>query len=136
MGAKGCRAAIMMHDPDPGETFNFLDQLASNFFKRLPSPQRFSEHIQGTVMDGIEGATAVFRIDIGGENKDRRRADGHDLLYRFQAIHDRHVNVHDDQIGTQPGGFFHCLQTVAHFTDDLNGGIASEQIAQHGAHQL
>jgi hypothetical protein len=44
---------------------------------------------------------------------------GHDITHGFDAIHNRHLDIHGYHVGLELQGFFHCIPTVNSGTNNL-----------------
>ena len=69
-----------------------------------------------------------IRCAIGGktaENKNGDRSFGHDGPRGFDAIHQRHPQIHDHHIGGQFARHFHRLESRSRLAHHLNGGIVA-----------
>jgi hypothetical protein len=59
-----------------------------------------------------------------------------DLPGRREAVHRRHPDVHQDDVGPQPAGLRHRVHPVDRRPDDREIGFGVQDQPQAGAHQL
>ena len=80
---------------------------------------------------GLEGRGHLLLLDERGHGHDLGLgALGLDPADGGDAIHVRHQEVHQDDVGLQPTGHRHALRAVGRLTDDLDVGQVVEEHAQ------
>lgn len=90
--------------------------------------------------DQVVGAAFTFGEDIGDaggfgfaqnlyggvhseKNERRGRGDGGDFASGVEAVHDRHSEIEDDEIGMQAADFFHSNLTIFGFAANVPVGV-------------
>ena len=86
----------------------------------VAAEDRSIHRVQRPVTQRFEDLVAVSG-DRGGDDQDRTGALLHDLASRFDAVHDRHDQVHQHEVGPIGLAFFDRLLTV--FGDPGHFGI-------------
>ena len=73
-------------------------------------------------------------LSVHGDNDDGTRCSGHDLSGRFDAIHDRHDQVHQDKVRRQLRTALDGFGAIGRDPDHLMRGLESDGPAQglHG----
>ncbi|MNQ89751.1 hypothetical protein D3C85_1050670 [compost metagenome] len=103
--------AIAAVTDQPGNIQNLAQQRCCGFL-RITGPEcRRIHHIQRAVAHGLEHPVDIL-LAIDRDNDDRTRCLGHDPAGGFDPVHDRHDQVHQDQVRGQLGATLHRLQAI------------------------
>ena len=100
-----------------------------------PIPTVLDDHVSGRAALRQVGAGARVACTKGVEGSSRRRQNGHaaigeqapDLAGRVDAVHDRHLEVHQDDVGAPLAGEPYRLLAVAGVADDLEPLVGAER---------
>jgi hypothetical protein len=110
---------------DPREQSQMLAN-TPRFLSAERPRSRFGANVQGTLSEGGEVELAASDAGIAAEDQDRGRSDGHDPFHGFEAVHDRHHDVHGDDIWSQTLCHLHCLPAIVGYGDNGDGRIGFE----------
>jgi hypothetical protein len=98
-------------------------------------PPGFLEDVEGAGGEGLVGPKELTAVRRRGDDEDRSRAVGHDVLRRREPGHDGHHHVEGHDVGAQDLAELDRPLAVLGRPHDLDVGIACEQLAETGPHR-
>ena len=84
---------------------------------------------------GLHRHRDLTDIVMARDDHDRRGRVDHDFPARFEAIHQRHLDVHGDDVGFERLGHLHGFHAVAGHAGDLEPRIGFDDRPQKVAHR-
>lgn len=88
------------------------------------------------VVTGVDDETGLFAVVLSGDGKDldvRQSWIRFDEPARFDTIHDRHVQIHENDIRLVALGYLHRLEAIAGLE---NGVVILQRVGEHAANTL
>jgi hypothetical protein len=94
------------------------------------SERRLRKQRERTQSQRLHRDRDLLHIDTARDDHDRRRGVGHDLPRGFEAVHHRHVDVHDDHVRAKLARDAHRLRTVVGSRYELQTRIGFDDLAE------
>jgi hypothetical protein len=88
------------------------------------------EHCEGSGLDRLKRHSYFILVEAGTHHDNGRGHALHDPARRFEAIHLRHVHVHDHDVRFEPFGLYRGLEAISSRAHDLNDRVLIEHVRQ------
>ena len=117
---------------DVGEDLHLALDFSADALQVGPVPGLgLLDDLERTQVERIERASHALAVNRRRDDEDRRRRERHDALGRLEPVHLGHVDVHGDQVRTQPFDQFDGLLAVVSLPDYLDLRVRREDLRDH-----